>query len=34
VIMRAPVAEESEQPADKIVIKSITLAPRNKYEKR
>jgi len=31
VIMRAPVAEESERPEEKIVIKSITLQPRVRY---
>lgn len=31
IIMRAPVAEESERPAEKIVVKSITLAPRSTY---
>ena len=31
IIMRAPVAEETERPADKIVVKSVTLQPRSKY---
>ena len=31
IIMRAPVVEETERPADKIVVKSITLQPRAKY---
>jgi cyclophilin family peptidyl-prolyl cis-trans isomerase len=31
VIMRAPVAEGSERPEEKIVIKSITLQPRSRY---
>jgi cyclophilin family peptidyl-prolyl cis-trans isomerase len=31
IIMRAPVAEDTERPADKIVVKSITLQPRSKY---
>ena len=31
IIMRAPVVEETERPADKIVVKSITLQPRSKY---
>ena len=31
VIMRAPVAEESERPEEKIVIKSISLQPRVRY---
>ncbi len=31
VIMRAPVDEGTERPAEKIVIKSITLQPRSKY---
>ena len=31
VIMRAPVVEGTERPADKIVVKSITLQPRSKY---
>ena len=30
-IMRAPVVEGTERPADKIVVKSITLQPRSKY---
>lgn len=31
IIMRAPVVEETERPADKIVVRSITLQPRSKY---
>ena len=31
IIMRAPVVEQTERPADKIVVKSITLEPRSKY---
>ena len=31
IIMRAPVVEGTERPADKIVVKSITLQPRAKY---
>jgi cyclophilin family peptidyl-prolyl cis-trans isomerase len=31
IIMRAPIEEGTEQPADKIVVKSITLQPRSKY---
>jgi cyclophilin family peptidyl-prolyl cis-trans isomerase len=31
IIMRAPAAEETERPADKIVVKSVTLQPRSKY---
>ena len=31
IIMRAPADEQTERPADKIVIKSITLQPRSKY---
>jgi cyclophilin family peptidyl-prolyl cis-trans isomerase len=31
IIMRAPVEEETERPADRIVVKSITLQPRSKY---
>ena len=31
IIMRAPVAGESERPAEKIVVKSVTLQPRSKY---
>ena len=31
IIMRAPVVPETERPADKIVVKSITLQPRSKY---
>jgi cyclophilin family peptidyl-prolyl cis-trans isomerase len=31
IIMRAPVIRDSERPADKIVVKSITLQPRSKY---
>lgn len=31
IIMRAPADEETERPADRIVIKSITLQPRSKY---
>ena len=31
IIMRAPVVEETERPADKIVVKSITLQPRSRY---
>jgi peptidyl-prolyl cis-trans isomerase B (cyclophilin B) len=31
IIMRAPVVEGTERPADKIVVKSITLQPRSKY---
>ena len=31
IIMGAPVVEETERPADKIVVKSITLQPRSKY---
>lgn len=31
IIMRAPVAEETERPADRIVVKRVTLQPRTKY---
>ena len=31
IIMRAPVEEETERPAEKIAVKSITLQPRSKY---
>ena len=31
IIMRAPVVEGTERPADKIIVKSITLQPRAKY---
>ena len=31
IIMHAPVVEGTERPADKIVVKSITLQPRAKY---
>ena len=31
IIMRAPVVDGTERPADKIVVKSITLQPRSKY---
>jgi cyclophilin family peptidyl-prolyl cis-trans isomerase len=31
IIMRAPVAEETERPAERIVVKSVTLQPRSKY---
>ena len=31
IIMRAPVEEETERPADKIVVKSVALQPRSKY---
>jgi cyclophilin family peptidyl-prolyl cis-trans isomerase len=31
IIMRAPVEEETERPADRIVVKSITLQRRSKY---
>ena len=31
IIMRAPADEARERPADKIVVKSITLQPRSKY---
>src|SRR2546430_2386636 len=31
IIMGAPVQEETEHPADRILIKSITLQPRSKY---
>lgn len=31
IIMRAPVEEGSERPADKVVVKKITLEPRSKY---
>lgn len=31
IIMRAPAIEEKERPADRIVVKSITLQPRSKY---
>jgi len=31
IIMRAPVVEGTERPADKIVVKSITLQPRSNY---
>jgi cyclophilin family peptidyl-prolyl cis-trans isomerase len=34
IIMRAPVVEDTERPADKIVVKSITLQPRSKYPAR
>jgi peptidylprolyl isomerase len=33
IIMQAPVEEGSERPADKIVVKKITLEPRSKYVK-
>jgi peptidyl-prolyl cis-trans isomerase B (cyclophilin B) len=32
IIMRAPVVTGTERPAEKIVVKSITLQPRSKYE--
>jgi cyclophilin family peptidyl-prolyl cis-trans isomerase len=32
IIMRAPVVAGTERPAEKIVVKSITLQPRTKYE--
>jgi peptidyl-prolyl cis-trans isomerase B (cyclophilin B) len=31
IIMRAPADEETERPADKIIVKSVTLQPRSKY---
>ena len=31
IIMRAPVVEGTERPADRIVVKSISLQPRSKY---
>ena len=31
IVMRAPVEEGTERPAEKIVVKSITLQPRSKY---
>jgi len=31
VIMTAPTEQGSERPADKIVIKSVTLQPRSNY---
>jgi cyclophilin family peptidyl-prolyl cis-trans isomerase len=31
IIMRAPVEEETERPAERIVVKRITLQPRSKY---
>jgi len=31
IMMRAPVEEETERPADRIVVKRITLQPRSKY---
>jgi cyclophilin family peptidyl-prolyl cis-trans isomerase len=31
IIMHAPVVEGTERPADKIVVKSMTLQPRSKY---
>jgi cyclophilin family peptidyl-prolyl cis-trans isomerase len=31
IIMDAPVEEESERPAERIVVKSVTLQPRSKY---
>jgi cyclophilin family peptidyl-prolyl cis-trans isomerase len=31
IIMRAPVVEGTERPADKIVVRSVTLQPRSKY---
>lgn len=31
IIMRAPAVEGTERPADRIVVKSITLQPRSKY---
>jgi cyclophilin family peptidyl-prolyl cis-trans isomerase len=31
IIMRAPVEEETERPAEKIVVRSISLQPRSKY---
>ncbi|MEP6570951.1 MAG: peptidylprolyl isomerase [Acidobacteriota bacterium] len=31
IIMRAPVVLETERPAEKIIVKSITLQPRSKY---
>jgi peptidylprolyl isomerase len=31
IIMRAPVEEETERPAEKIVVKRVTLQPRSKY---
>ena len=31
IIMRAPVEEETERPAENIVVKSVTLEPRSKY---
>ncbi len=34
IIMRAPVEEETERPADRIVVKSVTLQPRSKYAAR
>jgi cyclophilin family peptidyl-prolyl cis-trans isomerase len=31
IIMRAPANEETERPADRVVIKRVTLQPRSKY---
>ncbi|HEX9424034.1 MAG TPA: peptidylprolyl isomerase [Pyrinomonadaceae bacterium] len=31
IILRAPIEEETERPADRIVVKRITLQPRSKY---
>ena len=31
IIMRAPVEEDTERPADRIVLKRITLQPRSKF---
>jgi cyclophilin family peptidyl-prolyl cis-trans isomerase len=31
IIMRAPVVDGTERPADRIVVKSVTLQPRSKY---
>jgi hypothetical protein len=31
IIMGAPVEEETERPAERIVVKSVTLQPRSKY---
>jgi cyclophilin family peptidyl-prolyl cis-trans isomerase len=31
IIMRAPVVEGTERPADKIVVRSVTLQPRSRY---
>lgn len=31
IIMRAPVVDDTEQPADKIVVKTITLQPRSNW---